>query len=59
MDKIIEINLINKYIISKKKDRLIYKFYHPKKRENALMRFSHSIESIKSCLNFAFLWRYN
>ena len=43
MDKIIEINLINKYIISKKKDRLIYKFYHPKKRENALMRFSHSI----------------
>ena len=59
MDKIIEINFINKYIISEKKDRLIYEFSNPKKRENALLRFSHSIESIKSCLNFVFLWRYN
>ena len=40
----IELNFINKYIVSERKDRLIYEFSNLK--EKAILRFSHNIDCI-------------
>lgn len=45
MDKMIEINFINKYIISEKKDRLIYEFSNLKKEKMLYYDFLISLKA--------------